>query len=537
MLRLNTLKNRFILLSAIVIAFLIISGVFPASELNNIQKHWHGYNDNIQKREGLLVEIKGNFGYGGLIHNFKNYVLRSTPKYADRVSQRHQAILQLVKEYRAIPSINGDELDALDDIIGVANKYQEMLVLIMPLIERGDSIKAVDSTVKIDDSPALLGFETLNKNYLALSSFATKGIEGDISMATKAVVSTVTLIILLIIIGNVSMYRLTVLRIIQLKNSIVYSSKHRDLRVRSGLRGSDEIADTAEAFNNLMAVTQQSIGLLSVSSNEVATAATLLSDLSVNTNQLIVEQQRETEQVANAMNEMSTTVQDVASNTSNTAHSAIEARDIASSADDVVSKTIGEISSLADKVEHSVGTINKLENETKEISVILDDICGIADQTNLLALNAAIEAARAGDQGRGFAVVADEVRNLAQRTQGSTEKIQEMISRLQHGASEAAQAMDAGKNQSLMCVDQAGEAGNAFEKIICTIETISAMTQQIATASEEQSVVTKEMNRNIMNIHDVSDQTSTSSNKIEESCQRLTELSSELKETVSIFKI
>ncbi|CAM2933987.1 methyl-accepting chemotaxis protein [Moritella viscosa] len=537
MIKLNTLKRRFAALSGIVVILMIINGAFPASKLNNIENSWHAYHHNVVKRQELLMEIKENFGYGGLIHNFKNYVLRATPKYATRVSQRYLAVSQRIAEYRTIPSLSKEERKALDNIEAVANKYRNMLEVIIPMVEGGKSITSIDSIVKIDDAPALTAFDILNGHYHDLSSSTIENMESDIAMAKRVVIGTVFLITVLLTIGNFHMYRLTVVRIIQLKNAIVRSNNNRDLSVRSSIKGSDEITDTAEAFNELMSATQQAITLFSASADEVAVAATQLSTLSINTNQLMEQQQNETEQVATAMNEMSATVQDVVNNISNAANSAREANDIASNAGGVVSESIVGIGSLADQIGYTAGVITQLENETTEISVILDDICGIADQTNLLALNAAIEAARAGEQGRGFAVVADEVRNLAQRTQGATEKIQKLIIRLQNGAKDSVQAMDSGKNQSLVCVNQAGETGSAFDNIIRTIGNISDMTQQIASASEEQSVATEEMNRNIINIHQASEKTSSSSNEIEQSCQRLATLSSELKETVNKFQV
>lgn len=537
MIKLKTLKSRFSFLSCTATLLLLIAGAFSYNMLNNINNDWHLYHENVAKRQELLMEIKENFGYGGLIHNFKNYVLRATPKYAERVLKRHVAVSQRIEEYRAIPSLNRDESEALNKIERVANKYRDMLQIVIPMVERGESITTIDGTVKIDDGPALNSFEILDDYYHKMNFSATERLENELVSSMWLTAGGGLLLILLIVIGNIHLYRLSVLRIIQLKNAIVCSNKHRDLSVRVNLSGSDEVADTAEAFNDLMSATQQAITLFSESSNEIAVAVAQLSSLAVNTNQLMEQQQKETEQVATAMNEMSATVQEVAGNISNAASSAMEANDTATNAGHVVSETIGGIGSLADSIGETTGVIKQLENETKEIGAILDDICGIADQTNLLALNAAIEAARAGEQGRGFAVVADEVRSLAQRTQGSTEKIQKMIVRLQDGAMKSVHAMDTGQNQSAACVNQAGEAGSALDNIIRTIGVISDMNQQIASASEEQSAVTEEMNKNVTTIHQASEETSASSNEIKQSCQQLSNLSLELKNMVNTFKV
>ncbi|MEH6473818.1 MAG: methyl-accepting chemotaxis protein [Halopseudomonas sp.] len=478
------------------------------------------------------MEVKEQFGYGGMIHNFKNYVLRGTPKYKDRVLTQHAEIAQRLKQYRAIPSLSKEEAEALNDIEGVANNYRDMLQKIIPMVESGQPIAAIDGAVKVSDGPALKAFVVLNEHYHQLNSSATQRFQAGVQNAMEVTAIGGVVLILLIVVGNVWLYRLSVVRIGQLKDTIMRSNKERDLSVRADIDGTDEVADAAHAFNDLIAATQQAITLVSTSTNEIVVSASQLSSLSTYTNSLMEQQQQETEQVSAAMNQMTSTVQEVAGNISQAANSAKEAEDIANNVGHVVTETVGGIETLAAKIGVTAETIKQLESETKEIGDILDDICGIADQTNLLALNAAIEAARAGEQGRGFAVVADEVRSLAQRTQGSTEKIQGMIARLQTGARDSVLAMESGQALSVTSVEQARNAGEALVDIISAIGKISDMNQQIASASEEQSAVTSEMSNNITSIYQASENTSISSREIEQSCHQLSGLSSELSNMV-----
>ena len=188
-------------------------------------------------------------------------------------------------------------------------------------------------------------------------------------------------------------------------------------------------------------------------------------------------------------------------------------------------------------MQNAVGVIRTLEVGSNEIGSVLDVIKGIAEQTNLLALNAAIEAARAGEQGRGFAVVADEVRSLASRTQQSTEEIQQMIDKLQSSARSAVSVMQLSSENANSSVDQAGKAGVALDEITAAISAITDLNAQIATASEEQSAVAEEINRNINNISAISQTTKECADKTETSAQDLESYATDLKRLAGKFRV
>ena len=225
------------------------------------------------------------------------------------------------------------------------------------------------------------------------------------------------------------------------------------------------------------------------------------------TEQNMNEQNREIEHLATAMNEMTATVHEIAQNTNSTADATQHADDQVIQGKDVVQETIQHINGLANEVENAVVGINTLAQDSKQIGTIVEVITDIAEQTNLLALNAAIEAARAGEQGRGFAVVADEVRTLASRTQSATQEIQSMISKLQSSADSAVKVMENGQDTATRAVDKAGTAGESLDSITNAVNTITQMTTQIATAAEEQSAVSEEINRNVIHINELSELT------------------------------
>jgi len=222
-------------------------------------------------------------------------------------------------------------------------------------------------------------------------------------------------------------------------------------------------------------------------------------------NTLSAAQQEETDQIATAVNQMSVSIQEVASNALNAADAADAADNETSSGQRMVADTSQSITDLEVGIRQAASVIQDLENQSSEISKILEVIRSIAEQTNLLALNAAIEAARAGNQGRGFAVVADEVRSLAGRTQRSTADIQNMISTLQECACSAVKVMEQSSQQAHSSVNHAQHASTALIDIGLRVNEITEMNTQIATAVEQQSAVSEEINRSITKIRSTSE--------------------------------
>ncbi|MBU2886335.1 methyl-accepting chemotaxis protein [Gilvimarinus agarilyticus] len=294
------------------------------------------------------------------------------------------------------------------------------------------------------------------------------------------------------------------------------------------LRRSDELGQLGDNLAQMQREIRGVVASVKDTSHQLGEASADINQTASDIARHISETEHSTDQVAAAVNEMSSTVQEVASNAAGAAEAAGSADDNAKSGISVMENTVTSINELAAQVEDVSQSMAQLEAESDRIGHVLGVIKGIAEQTNLLALNAAIEAARAGEQGRGFAVVADEVRALAQRTQESTAEIQQIIEAVQSGASGAAQAMEISRDKTQQTVGLMDETGTAIRAISEAISSILDMNTQIATAAEEQSYASEEINKNVthvvtmvQNAHNSAQQSTATANELDATAQKL----------------
>ncbi|WP_133470962.1 methyl-accepting chemotaxis protein [Paraglaciecola marina] len=310
-----------------------------------------------------------------------------------------------------------------------------------------------------------------------------------------------------------------------------------DLTVKLNDKAKDETGEVARAFNTFIDVINKLISNTNAQANELETASNVALNVMEETAASIEKQHAETAMVATAINEMSSSSQEVSRSATHAAEvtQTVKNKVIEGKQDAIETQNI--ITQLSEEVSEASSVIESLVEETNNIGNVLESIQGIAAQTNLLALNAAIEAARAGETGRGFAVVADEVRTLAQRTQTSTVDIQDLLLRLKTEANNAVTSMSKGTDSAAICLEKSTKTSQTFEEASDSVTQISDLNLQIAAAAEEQSAVAEEVNKNIVKISDLADVTARGAQSASDANTTIAKHVTELHTNLNVFVV
>ncbi len=443
----------------------------------------------------------------------------------ERVNSYYEKMIAAVDAYVEENRVLGNSL--------MADARRQALTIDQDLAELSDNLQRRSS-----DITAELGQSGTKVNEAGgLLSHAAKEVE-----ETSDRLLSVSLIVI-VILATVSVIYSLVLRnnihgpITLLNRALEHIERDSDLVYRVEMDSKDEMGMMSLALNKMMAHFQTVVTLVRDTAMSLR-AATEKSRVVVERTQSGADQQQAaTEQVAVAMNEMVATVEEVARHANDASQAAGAASGSSREGQNMVSATIALMVELSEKTHQAHDVVSRVSADSADIDKILDVIRGVSEQTNLLALNAAIEAARAGESGRGFAVVADEVRTLAQRTQQSTQEIQEMISHLQEGSVSAETVMAASVEFTKKAVAQATEAGGVLEEITTAVQGIVDINVQIATATEQQAATAEEINRNITTITEYAAETSAGARETNKACAEQIALSEELTELVNKFNV
>jgi len=355
-------------------------------------------------------------------------------------------------------------------------------------------------------------FQTLRTHY-DVSGENVKNKADQVSAEAKSAGDTqravLIVVIILVIAANVVSVmfgpKMVTTRVQELDRMIgTISEGEGDLTGQLDSSGKDELSKLAGTFNGLMRKLQHLIKMIQGDASTLNQTVSQLNSSAEKSQEVSAEQNHNLDQIATAVNQLSHAVHEVANNSQSALSETREAKDKTGLSGKVVDESIQSITKMSGAVSHASAVISRLADESKNITQVLDVIRSIAEQTNLLALNAAIEAARAGEQGRGFAVVADEVRTLASRTQKSTEDIQRMIAGLESGVSEAVNAIQTGTSHVDGVVAMSQRIQDSLHSVEGAVNLANDMIYQIATATEEQSKVVDEINRNVTTLNSLS---------------------------------
>ncbi|TKA93696.1 methyl-accepting chemotaxis protein [Halopseudomonas bauzanensis] len=300
--------------------------------------------------------------------------------------------------------------------------------------------------------------------------------------------------------------------------------------------GRDEAARLLRALADMQGKLRNTIQGIANSSSQLASAAEELNAVTEDATRSLQRQNDEIQQAATAVNEMSAAVEEVAGNAVQTSEQSQSTAASANQGGEQIAQTQISMQQLSDNIHSTAKEVEALASHAQHISGVLDVIRAVAEQTNLLALNAAIEAARAGEHGRGFAVVADEVRALAHRTQQSTAEIEAMIGNIQQGSERTVAAMQISDTMAASTRQQSQQAGDAFALVSAAVSQINERNLVIASAAEEQAQVANEVDRNLVNIRDLSTQTAAGAEQTSAASRELSRLAVELNELVTRFQ-
>jgi len=533
-----SINNKFHALSLVILLLGVFAVSFNYFILSPVGKSFEEYKSQVAQRAHLMMNMRAAFGYGGSIHNFKNFVLRGSPKYTDRVQKNTEELLLNIREYRSLANLSSQETQALAAIESVAKQYASNAKRITPMLKEGKTPREIDSVVKIDDTPAISAFQTLDKNFnLQTEQFTAlmnRSIASALSMSLWSILAGVILTIVL-----VQIMRSTVINPLNKAVDAMadISRGEGDLSVRLQSSRHTELDDLTQNFNQFIAKIGTLIGEVVGSAGKMEQSAKRVAELAETTTQDVANQQSDIELTVTSVTELATSAEEVAQSSAESAQASRSVSESSSAGQDSIEHTIASVSSLSDEVNRGADVIRSLAEESQNIGTVLDVIQGIAEQTNLLALNAAIEAARAGDQGRGFAVVADEVRALAQRTHDSTEEIQQIVHRLQGQSEAAVSAMESGQNQAQSGVEMVKDAGDTLRSIASSMVDISSRGEQIAISAQQQSSTCEALNQSVAQIMDVSRNSTDVARQTHEVAEDIVHMGEDLHRLGSQFKL
>jgi methyl-accepting chemotaxis protein len=525
---------------AFIALLVIVLGVFAVNRMTTIRQASIDMETNQLPSVGYLGVVTENVLRLRIL-SFRVLVNRE-PASLQEAQTRIGVLVDKVRSaqasYAALPA-GGEELAQYKAFAATLDNYMQAQNQMMELSrqDKVDEMRTLINT-RIKDGTDQMG-EQLNK-LIAINAADAKTAS---SQAGEHYDSAITGIIIVAVVASLA----TVLLALLLTRSIVTPLNRAVLAAQTiadgnlsktiEVDGNDEPARLLQALASMQTNLRKTIEQIAGSATQLGAAAEELSAVTEEASRGLQQQNNEIEQAATAVNEMTAAVEEVARNAVSTSEASNQSTQAAREGRDQVVKTVDAIQTMTHDVQNTAHMIEGLATQGRDIGKVLDVIRAIAEQTNLLALNAAIEAARAGEAGRGFAVVADEVRALAHRTAQSTQEIEKMVAGIQNGTGEAVSSMQQSNQRTQSTLEMARAAGVALEQITQSIQQINERNLVIASASEEQAQVSREVDRNLVNIRDLATQSAAGANQTSAATHELSRLAVDLNAMVARFVI
>lgn len=543
---LRNIKLSTRLISAFVVCAIITLGVglLARSGIASIKSTLNAIvSNNLVSVNNTGNARAGAFAYSKDLHAallFK-YTKADSAKFdaaVQSMSENQKEVERLFKEYRQTP-LADDERVAGDQFEKDWPTYVQGANKVIALATAGD-LDGATQLFQQQVSPIFKGI-TDQLQVIVASNYRQSGEAADeAEAATAGAYWTLGVGVLIAFLTAIAL-GMTITRSITRPLSLAVRSAEEvaegDLSKSIQISGRDEVSALLGALDKMQKNLRATVKEIGSAADQLASASEELNAVTEESSRGLTRQNDEIQQAATAVNEMTAAVEEVARNATGASEASEQTSRSAVQGRDQVRRAVNSVGAMADEIANSTGKVEVLATRVNEITKVLEVIRAIAEQTNLLALNAAIEAARAGEQGRGFAVVADEVRALAHRTQASTADIESMMQQVRSGAEEAVLAMNKSKELAADTRAQSIEAGQALDSITEGVSIINEKNMVIASAAEEQAQVAREVDRNLVNIQDLSAQTATGAHQTSASSAELSRLATSFGVLISRFTV
>ncbi|OZG69786.1 methyl-accepting chemotaxis protein [Hahella sp. CCB-MM4] len=524
----------------VALAFILGLGLFSLKQMVEISQSSAEIAEDWLPRQRVLGDIQASINFfrtQELLHvmaDFNQEIIDAD----ERMKEAQKVLLGHMDAYKEL--ISSEEENALYQKL--LNVWKDYLATHDEMIELS-RVKFKEEAREIMTGASNERLEQLRKVYLSLSDYAAAGADAAKSRAQILYNDAEKLMIMAIGLAAIITIAFAVFLTRSINKplvSVLEAARHiadNDLSHEITVEGQDEISDLQQALAEMQERLRNTLQQITSAATQVNSASENLSELTQDSTNALTKQNNEIQMAATAVTEMSAAVDEVAQHANNASEVSQSTETISRDGRHQVKETRQSLVELTSSVSNTAEEIQDLANQINEITRVLEVIGGIAEQTNLLALNAAIEAARAGEQGRGFSVVADEVRALAHRTQESTREITQIIEGIQSVSKKAVSSMSSSNDHTHKTLSLAEAADAALEEIMRMVGQINEMNISIATASEEQAHVAREVDRNLVNIRDVADHTAEGAEKTSHASIELARLAQDLSGVVANFKL